>query len=49
MAGKVKTESQVKFLLSKGSPLSEEEKEKLRKELASGEVRVVKDTKKDKR
>lgn len=39
--GKTKTKRQVRYLLSKGSPLSESQKEKLKQELHSGEVKVV--------
>ncbi len=45
---KKKTFQQVKLLLSKGSPLSETQKGKLKKELHSGEVKIVK-KKKDKK
>jgi len=37
-----KSKQQVGFLLSKGSPLSEEEKEMLKRELKSRKVRVKK-------
>lgn len=37
---KEKTKKQVAYLLSKVSPLAEKQKEKLKKELHSGEVRV---------
>ena len=46
MASKKKSKKQVGYLLSKGSPLSKEQKAKLKSELHSGAVRVKKDRKK---
>ncbi len=40
---KKKSKKQVGYLLSKGSPLSEKQKEKLKSELHSGAVKVKKD------
>jgi len=37
---KVKTAKQIRYLMSEGSPLTAEQKKKLRSELRSGEVRV---------
>lgn len=37
-----KTRQQVAYLLSKASPLSDKQQEKLKKELHSGKVKVVK-------
>lgn len=42
MAAKTKSKRQVGFLLSKGSPLSTEQKTKLKGELHSGKVKVRK-------
>lgn len=42
MAAKTKSKKQVGFLLSKGSPLSEKQVGKLKKELHSGRVKVSK-------
>lgn len=39
---KVKSKKQVRYLLSKGSPLSEDQKAKLKDELHSGEVKIKK-------
>jgi len=39
-ANKKKTKKQVNFLFSKGSPLKGNEKDKLKKELKSGKVKV---------
>lgn len=40
---KAKSKKQVGYLLSKGSPLSGKQKEKLKGELHSGKVKVKKD------
>ena len=40
--GKTKSKKQVGYLLSKSSPLSEKQKEKLKGELHSGKVKVKK-------
>lgn len=45
---KTKTLRQVRLLLSKVSPLSEAEKERLKAELKSGEVTIVKNKTKKK-
>lgn len=43
MAGqKTKSLRQVRYLLSSGSPLSEREKDKLKRELHEGKVRITK-------
>lgn len=42
MAAKKKSKRQVAFLLSKGSPLTPEQKSKLKVELHSGAVKVKK-------
>lgn len=43
MAGvKKKSQRQVRFLLSKASPLTKSEKDRLKRELKSGEVKIVK-------
>ena len=46
---KSKSKQQVGYLLSKGSPLSESQQSKLKKELHSGAVTVKKDKAPDKR
>jgi len=46
---KSKSKRQVGYLLSKGSPLSEAQQSKLKKELHSGAVTVKKDKERDKR
>ena len=46
MAKKKKSMKQVKFLLSKGSPLESSEKNKLKKELHNKEVSIKKGKKK---
>ena len=43
---KQKTQKQVRFLFSKGSPLSPSQKKKLGSELHSGAVKIKKSTKK---
>lgn len=42
MAKKTKSKKQVGYLLSKGSPLSEKQKDKLKEELHTGKVKVKK-------
>ena len=42
MAAKKKSAKQVRFLLSKGSPLKTKQKDELKKELHSGKVKVTK-------
>lgn len=46
---KQKSKRQVGYLLSRGSPLSDEQKAKLKRELHSGAVKVKKSGKRDKR
>lgn len=41
-ASKTKSQQQVRFLLSKGSPLTEAQKAKLKRELKGGKVKIVK-------
>lgn len=43
---KKKTAKQVRYLLSKGSPLERKEKEKLKKELKEHKVKITKKKKK---
>lgn len=45
MPAKIKSKAQVGYLLSKGTPLSIPQKEKLLKELHSGKVKVAKEKK----
>lgn len=45
MATKEKSQQQVRFLLSKGSPLNPKQKAKLMRELRSKQVRVTKNEK----
>ena len=42
MAAKTKSKKQVGYLLSSGSPLSDKQKSKLKNELHSGKVKVMK-------
>lgn len=43
-----KSQRQVKYLLSKGGPLTDKQKNKLKKELHTGKVQVEKDKRKKK-
>jgi len=45
---KTKSKKQVGYLLSKGSPLTDKQKKKLKSELHSGKVKIKKNKKKKK-